>query len=62
MVAGNAPRALSPEVLELPERLGILQWVRFTEWLEPAELAAVYRLAQALLRPSLYESFGLPIL
>jgi len=61
VIAGGTANVLSRHELELPERLGIARWVRWSGWLEPQELACVYRLALALLLPSLFESFGFPI-
>jgi glycosyltransferase involved in cell wall biosynthesis len=49
------------EDLELVERLGIKRWVVSLGWVDRAMLPAVYAQAVALVQPSLYESFGLPV-
>ncbi|MFC1994677.1 glycosyltransferase family 4 protein [Chloroflexota bacterium] len=43
------------------ERLGLREEVVFTEYVSDAELAAYYSSAIALVLPSLYEGFGLPL-
>ncbi len=50
------------EVLALPQRLGVGQRVRFTGFVEDADLPALYTLAEVLAFPSWYEGFGLPVL
>ena len=62
VVAGGENRFLSAPELKEPERLGIGDWVRWCGWIETDTLPAFYQLADALLLPSLFESFGLPIL
>jgi len=62
VIAGGENRFLSAHELKEPERLGISDWVHWAGWIANAELASFYALAQALLLPSLFESFGLPVL
>ena len=62
VIAGGENRFLSEDELREPERLGIAEWVRWPGWVDQEELAAFYRLAEALLLPSLFESCGLPVL
>jgi len=62
VVAGGENRFLSEHELREPEALGIAEWVRWPGWAEQDDLAAIYALADALLLPSLFESFGLPVL
>jgi glycosyltransferase involved in cell wall biosynthesis len=62
VVAGGENRFLSEDELKEPERLGLGGWVRWLGWVNQEELAAIYAQAEALLLPSLFESFGLPIL
>jgi glycosyltransferase involved in cell wall biosynthesis len=62
VIAGGTNRFLSQHELAEPGRLGIENWVRWAGWVDAATLAAFYQRAQALLLPSLFESFGLPIL
>lgn len=50
------------EVLALPQRLGVGERVRFTGFVEDADLPALYTLAEVLAFPSWYEGFGLPVL
>ena len=62
VIAGGSNRFLSENELREPQRQGIADWVRWIGWLDNAELPAVYRLAEALLLPSLYESVGIPVM
>jgi glycosyltransferase involved in cell wall biosynthesis len=62
VIAGGENRFLSEGELREPEALGIGEWVRRPGWVEQEELAGFYALAEALLLPSLFESFGLPVL
>ena len=48
--------------LQLPQKLGISDWVRFTGWIGHDELPAFYQKATALLLPSLYEACPSPLL
>lgn len=43
-------------------RLGVLDQLHFLGFVEPHELQAMYRLATALVFPSRFEGFGLPVL
>lgn len=61
VIAGGQNRFLSKRELEEPSRLGLGDWVKWTGWVDARTLAAFYQMAQALLMPSLFESFGLPI-
>jgi len=62
VIAGGENRFLSEHELKEPERLNLGDWVRWAGWVENTTLPAFYQMAQALLLPSLFESFGLPIL
>jgi glycosyltransferase involved in cell wall biosynthesis len=62
VIAGGTNRFLSEDELKEPERLGLGDWVRWAGWVDSETLPAFYQMAQALLLPSLFESFGLPIL
>jgi len=62
VIAGGENRFLSEHELKEPERLGLGDWVRWAGWVENTTLPAFYQMAEALLLPSLFESFGLPIL
>ena len=50
------------EILAAPKKFGVADRVRFIGRVAEADLAAVYKLAQAFVWPSLMEGFGLPIL
>jgi glycosyltransferase involved in cell wall biosynthesis len=62
VVAGGENRFLSSREIGEPDALGIGEWVRWIGWLEQEELAACYRMAEALLLPSLFEACPLPVL
>jgi glycosyltransferase involved in cell wall biosynthesis len=62
VIAGGENRFLSQQELAEPARLKLGEWVRWAGWVDAPTLAAFYQMAQALLLPSLFESFGLPIL
>lgn len=53
---------LSDEIYDLPEKLGIKSSVKFLGYVPDQNLPALYNGAIALLFPSLFEGFGLPIL
>jgi len=61
VIAGGENRFLSKHELEEPARLQLGDWVRWAGWVDATTLAAFYQMAQALLMPSLFESFGIPI-
>lgn len=52
---------LYPEVLSDARRLGIDSQVRFLGFVDPLELQVLYRKAEGLVFPTLYEGWGLPI-
>jgi len=62
VIAGGENRFLSEHELKEPERLGLGDWVRWAGWVPSEHMPAFYRLADALLLPSLFESCGLPVL
>lgn len=49
-------------IFQAVERLGLQREVVFTGYIAPADLPAVYSMADAFAFPSLYEGFGLPVL
>jgi glycosyltransferase involved in cell wall biosynthesis len=61
VIAGGENRFLSGHELKVPEQLGLGNWVRWLGWVEPSLLPVLYQRATALLLPSLFESYGLPI-
>jgi len=62
VIAGGENRYLSEHELRVPEQLGLGDWVRWLGWVDRSMLPAVYQMSSALLLPSLFESFGLPII
>lgn len=53
---------LSDEIYALPKKLGIEERVKFLDYVKDKDLPALYSGAIALVYPSLFEGFGLPIL
>ena len=53
---------LSDEIYKLPKKLGIEDRVKFLGYVPDEKLPALYSGAEALVFPSLFEGFGLPIL
>lgn len=62
LVAVGRPTAYAREVLDRVRARGLGDRVRLLSGVSMPELAALYRLAGALVYPSLFEGFGLPIL
>lgn len=61
VVAGTHTWGSEHEVA-LIDQLGLNDWVRRLGWVDRETLPALYAQAEALVLPSLYESFGVPIL
>ena len=61
LVVAGEHRWLCEDDLALISELGIQQWVKQAGWIDPSELPVFYSSAIALLLPSLFESFGLPL-
>ena len=57
----GALTALKQKIDQLASRLDIQTQVHFLGFVDPGELQAIYRLATALVFPSRFEGFGLPI-
>ncbi len=53
---------LSEEIYELPEKLGIKEYVKFLGYVPDSDLPALYKGSLGFLFPSLFEGFGLPVL
>ncbi|MCY0897456.1 MAG: glycosyltransferase family 1 protein [Firmicutes bacterium] len=49
------------ETLALPEKLGVAEKVKFLQYVLEDNLATLYRDAVAMVYPSFYEGFGLPV-
>ena len=62
VLAGKPHRTQSPRLQALVRRLGLQHRVEFRAYVPFALLPALYRGAVALVYPSLWEGFGLPVL
>lgn len=62
LVLAGKPGWLNEDIYAAPRKLGVEQHVQFLGHVEPTELPALYSGAVALVFPSLFEGFGLPIL
>lgn len=61
LVIAGEHRWLCGDELELVDKLNLSSWVVRPGWIGRDILPSFYALAEAMLLPSLYESFGLPI-
>ncbi|MEJ2237988.1 MAG: glycosyltransferase family 1 protein [Gemmatimonadales bacterium] len=61
LVVAGQHAFLCKEEIDLVAELDIVSWVRWLGWVNHSELPAVYALAEALVLPSLYEGFGIPL-
>jgi glycosyltransferase involved in cell wall biosynthesis len=61
VIAGGENRFLSAHELKVPDALGLTKWVKWLGWVEPKLLPVLYQMAEVLLLPSLFESYGLPV-
>jgi glycosyltransferase involved in cell wall biosynthesis len=61
VIAGGENRFLSEHELKVPDQLGLSKWVKWLGWVDPELLPTLYQMAEVLLLPSLFESYGLPI-
>ncbi len=65
VVAGRLPTRdtrFFPDPRKIARAFGIEEHVRFIGWVDEEDKPALYTLAEALVFPSLYEGFGLPVL
>ena len=62
LVIAGSKGWLSDEIYKLPKKLGIKKRVKFLGYVPDKDLPALYSGAIALVFPSLFEGFGLPIL
>lgn len=62
LVVAGEHRWLSEDEVALIDRLGISPWVVWSGWIDHDTIPAFYAMAEALIFPSLYEGFGLPII
>jgi len=61
VVAGQHSEGCEHEIA-LIDKLRLGDWVRQIGWVDLQTLCSLYRLTEALVMPSLYESFGFPVL
>ncbi|MGA8262097.1 MAG: glycosyltransferase family 1 protein [Arenicellales bacterium] len=61
LVVAGSHTWLCEDEIALIDKLGLGDWVVRPGWIGRGDLPAFYRLAEALVLPSLYESFGTPI-
>jgi glycosyltransferase involved in cell wall biosynthesis len=62
LVVAGTHTWLCEDEIALIDKLGISDWVIRPGWIDRITLPSFYRMAEALLLPSLYESCGIPIL
>jgi glycosyltransferase involved in cell wall biosynthesis len=62
LVVAGGHTWLCEDEIALIDQLGVSQWVSRPGWIDRETLPAFYALAEALVLPSLYEAFGLPLL
>jgi glycosyltransferase involved in cell wall biosynthesis len=62
LVVAGSHTWLCEDEIALIDQLGISQWVVRSGWIDHEVLPAFYALAEALVLPSLYEAFGIPLL
>jgi glycosyltransferase involved in cell wall biosynthesis len=62
LVVPGYPTPHEDELRQLASTLGIADSVRMPPWLSTEDLEGLYALAAAVVLPSLYEGFGLPVL
>ena len=60
VVAGQHAFLCHAEI-ELAAKLDLTSWVHWLGWVDHGELPALYAAAEALVLPSLYEGFGIPL-
>lgn len=61
-IVGGYDRRYTPELQALGESLGLAQRLRFLDYVPYGDLPRLYSQAMALVFPSLWEGFGLPVL
>ena len=62
LVLPGSPTAYEVELRALAHELGVLDRVRFPDWLSEEQLEGLYALSSAFVLPSLIEGFGLPVI
>lgn len=62
LVLTGAPSPRRDEMIEAARRMGLAQWVEFPGYLPDAEFAALLTGCRAMIFPSIFEGFGMPVL
>ena len=62
LVLTGAPSPRRDELMEAARRMGLADWVVFAGYLPEEELAALLAGSAAMIFPSLFEGFGMPVL
>jgi len=62
LVAIGPPHSSGSDYLAMTQRLAVDRFITFIDFVDDEHLGVIYRHAEALVMPSLYEGFGLPIL
>lgn len=62
VIAGRKDKVFYPALRDEVARLGLAERVAFPGYVPPADLPGLYAAADALVFPSLWEGFGLPVL
>ncbi len=62
LVCSGAPKEAHQDLVKLSESLGIQEQFRFLGYCPRPEIPALYKGATALVLPSLFEGFGMPVL
>ncbi len=61
-IAGSSDRRYTPDLIQLAASLGVSKQVKFLNYVPDAELPEMINRSIALVFPSLWEGFGLPVL
>ena len=61
LVVAGQHAFLCRKEIELADELGLSQWIQWLGWVQHGELPGLYSAAEALVIPSLYEGFGIPL-
>ncbi len=62
LVIGGSRSWHYPELVESCKKSGVMEYVKFIDYVEENDLSALYQASDLFVFPSLYEGFGLPIL
>lgn len=62
LVCTGTPGAQMDSIQHAAARMGLAQWVKFPGYLSDAAFGTVLQACRALIFPSLYEGFGMPVL